>query len=192
MTNKTYYQAVMLEVSKGQFDQALWIKVNANMAGADEGERQARYIQLRARELSFKAAKTWVGSAFKGLVGLALLGILLAGFAMVQDDNRQNDEAAFQGAEAVARDAAQDLAARTVAINAAVTPANRNMYDRGLRWASSDCQKIKDFHESLNAKRRAGGPFLEDPWIGAAGTCATISKIWIQRDHEKAPLVTIK
>lgn len=57
MTNKVFYQAAAAEVASGAIDSALWIKVNAELPEADERARQAKYIALRAQELSVTAVK---------------------------------------------------------------------------------------------------------------------------------------
>lgn len=68
MTDKTYYQAAANEVAHGCIDAALWTKVNADMPGATDVVRQAKYIQLRAREMAAeshvhgiarRAPRTW-------------------------------------------------------------------------------------------------------------------------------------
>jgi len=64
MVDKTFYQAAAAEVAGGVVDQALWIKVTADMAGSDKVTRQAKYIQLRAQELAGEnlklRAKSWL------------------------------------------------------------------------------------------------------------------------------------
>lgn len=52
MTNKVFYQAAAAEVASGAIDNALWIKVNAELPEADDRARQAKYIALRAQELA--------------------------------------------------------------------------------------------------------------------------------------------
>lgn len=52
MTHKSFYEAAVTEVAAGHLDSALWIKVSAEMPGADNSARQARYIALRAQELA--------------------------------------------------------------------------------------------------------------------------------------------
>jgi hypothetical protein len=67
MTDKAFYQTAASEVAGGQLDQALWIKVGAEMPGADNVARQAKYIQLRAREL----ARATAGRRAKGVLRLS-------------------------------------------------------------------------------------------------------------------------
>lgn len=55
MTDKSFYQAAAAEVAAGQLDSALWIKVNAEMPEAAIVARHAKYIQLRAQELSLES-----------------------------------------------------------------------------------------------------------------------------------------
>ena len=63
MVDKFHYQAAAKEVAGGYIDQALWTKVNADMPGATKVHHQAKYIQLRAREMDF-ATKASVVSRF--------------------------------------------------------------------------------------------------------------------------------
>ncbi len=58
MTHKTHYQTAASEVAAGVLDAALWTKVNVELVGADDGVRQAKYIQLRAQELSIENARS--------------------------------------------------------------------------------------------------------------------------------------
>lgn len=58
MTHKSFYEAAASEVAAGHLDNALWIKVNAEMPGADGGAKQAKYIALRAQELAVENAGT--------------------------------------------------------------------------------------------------------------------------------------
>ncbi len=60
MTHKSFYQAAAAEVSAGHIDNALWIKVCADMPQGDNASRQAKYIQLRAEELAVDDAKNKV------------------------------------------------------------------------------------------------------------------------------------
>lgn len=62
MTDKSFYQAAASEVSQGQIDQALWLKVNAEFPGATAIVRQAKYIQLRAQELAREARSSSISS----------------------------------------------------------------------------------------------------------------------------------
>ena len=62
MTDKTFYQAAAAEVADGVIDSALWIKVGAEMPGADNVARQAKYIQLRVADSTTKCT-TVEGSA---------------------------------------------------------------------------------------------------------------------------------
>lgn len=63
MVDKVHYQAAAAEVEAGHIDQALWIKVAVDMPVADNVTRQAKYIQLRAREMAL-AAKESVATRF--------------------------------------------------------------------------------------------------------------------------------
>ncbi len=58
MTHKSYYQTAASEVADGVLDTALWTKVNVELVGADDDVRQAKYIQLRAQELSIENAQS--------------------------------------------------------------------------------------------------------------------------------------
>ena len=60
MTDKSFYQAAAAEVSMRRVDDALWIKVCADMPQGDNASRQAKYIQLRAEELAVDDAKNKV------------------------------------------------------------------------------------------------------------------------------------
>ena len=60
MTDKAFYQAAAAEVANGQLDDALWIKVNAELPEATDVVKQAKYIQLRAQEVSGAAKKNAV------------------------------------------------------------------------------------------------------------------------------------
>jgi hypothetical protein len=96
MTDKAFYQAAAAEVAGGQIDQALWIKVTADLAGSDNLTRQAKYIQLRAQELAIGAAKEKVVGAGKsarrlgkkvvkwGLI-VAAVWIVLGSISMIYD-----------------------------------------------------------------------------------------------------------
>ena len=57
MAHKTYYQTAASEVADGTIDTALWTKVNVDFVGTTDDVRQAKYIQLRAQELSIENAK---------------------------------------------------------------------------------------------------------------------------------------
>ncbi len=57
MAHKTYYQTAASEVADGTIDTALWTKMNVDFVGATDDVRQAKYIQLRAQELSIENAK---------------------------------------------------------------------------------------------------------------------------------------
>jgi len=57
MTDKSFYKVAADEVTAGHLDEALWIKVCADMPGAGRLSQQAKYIQLRAQELAVEAAK---------------------------------------------------------------------------------------------------------------------------------------
>lgn len=57
MTDKAFYQAAAAEVASGNLDSALWIKTCAEMPGTDDLTRQAKYIQLRAKEMAGSSAK---------------------------------------------------------------------------------------------------------------------------------------
>lgn len=63
MTDKRFYQIAAAEVAQGQIDQALWIKVTTDMAGENNIIRQARYIQLRAQEISLNESAATIGRA---------------------------------------------------------------------------------------------------------------------------------
>lgn len=60
MTDKTYYHAAAAEVAGGHLDEALWIKVNAELPQATDVVKQAKYIQLRAQEMGGEAKKNAV------------------------------------------------------------------------------------------------------------------------------------
>lgn len=62
VTHKSFYEAAAAEVAAGRLDNALWIKVNADLPGADNSARQAKYIALRAQELATEKA----GDAVRG------------------------------------------------------------------------------------------------------------------------------
>lgn len=91
MTHKSFYEAAAAEVAAGHLDNALWIKVNAEMADADNGARQARYITLRAQEMAVEAAAykvrrwmphsvgTWVLYLAVVIVAATVVADLLAG-----------------------------------------------------------------------------------------------------------------
>lgn len=57
MTDKRYYEAAANEVHAGDIDPSLWIKVNADYPNANDAEKQAAYIRLRAQELSHGHAR---------------------------------------------------------------------------------------------------------------------------------------
>lgn len=57
MTSKVFYQAAAAEVAAGHLDEALWIKVNAEIPSADDKVRQAKYVALRAEEMAVESAK---------------------------------------------------------------------------------------------------------------------------------------
>ncbi len=90
MTHKSYHAAAA-EVGAGRLDDALWVKVCTELPEASERERQAKYIALRARELS--TADFWASfkdrdvprffsiAAVLGIVVLVLilLGMLVGG-----------------------------------------------------------------------------------------------------------------
>lgn len=60
VTHKSFYEAAAAEVASGRLDSALWIKVNAELPGADNSARQAKYIALRAQEMATESAGTTV------------------------------------------------------------------------------------------------------------------------------------
>lgn len=82
MTHKAFYQAAAAEVAQGHLDTALWIKVNAEMPGSDEATKQARYIALRAAEMSRESAahtlRGWMPHSFWTWVGYVVLVIIVA------------------------------------------------------------------------------------------------------------------
>ena len=52
MVDKSFYKAAADEVAGGVVDDALWVKVAADMPGAEKVTHQAKYIQLRAAEMA--------------------------------------------------------------------------------------------------------------------------------------------
>ena len=80
MTDKAFYQAAAAEVANGVMDHALWIKVNAELPSANHIVQQAKYIQLRAKELAH-AARSRSISRFYPRTGWQW--ILYAGIAFV-------------------------------------------------------------------------------------------------------------
>lgn len=109
MPSKLFYQRAVDEVSNGTIDQALWIKVVADMPSADKVTQQAKYIQLRAKELSYESATTTAAGFVPVLVRLlkwgvtiCVVGILLfvAGFALITrlDDMQMQKNAIGFGA----------------------------------------------------------------------------------------------
>lgn len=56
MTHKSFYEAAAAEVAVGHVDTALWIKACAEMPGADDSARRAKYVALRAQELATERA----------------------------------------------------------------------------------------------------------------------------------------
>ncbi|MDE2155542.1 MAG: hypothetical protein KGJ32_06555 [Xanthomonadaceae bacterium] len=86
MTDKTYYQAAATEVAGGQLDVALWTKVNADMPEATDLARQAKYIQLRAREMAHVFETTTAIVWSKKLLWWLILSICaLIAFGFVAD-----------------------------------------------------------------------------------------------------------
>jgi hypothetical protein len=85
MTDKSFYQAAAAEVAGGQLDPALWIKVGSEMPTADSIARQARYIQLRAREMAAESAKRhlFAWCALNRWWHWAVLGSVLCGSAVL-------------------------------------------------------------------------------------------------------------
>lgn len=86
MTHKTFYQLAAAEVAAGRLDDALWIKVNAELPNADERTRQAKYIALRAEEMAMESAKyrvrRWLPHSFWSwaayLVVAGVIAIIIA------------------------------------------------------------------------------------------------------------------
>lgn len=70
MTHKTFYQLAAAEVAAGRLDDALWIKVNAELPNSDDKTRQAKYITMRAKEMAADNAKhrlaRWVPQSVAG------------------------------------------------------------------------------------------------------------------------------
>jgi hypothetical protein len=66
MAGKRFYQAAADEISAGSIDQALWVKVGADMPQAEAVARQAKYIQLRAQELSAETKKNTAAALWRG------------------------------------------------------------------------------------------------------------------------------
>ena len=90
MVDKVHYQAAAAEVADGNIDQALWIKVNSDMPEATGIAKQAKYIQLRAQELSIENAKghakglwsriwPWLLYVLASYVAAVILGLSLPG-----------------------------------------------------------------------------------------------------------------
>jgi len=85
VVDKVHYQAAAAEVADGNIDQALWIKVNADMPEAAGVAKQAKYIQLRAEEIARSTAKAVVANGvsrikirMRKIVGwLAVAGLAL-------------------------------------------------------------------------------------------------------------------
>lgn len=85
MTNKVFYQAAAAEVVAGHLDEALWIKVNAELPSADDKVRQAKYVALRAEEMAVESAKRrvlrWMPRSVVGW--LAYAAVAFAAFMVV-------------------------------------------------------------------------------------------------------------
>lgn len=68
MTHKSFYEAAAAEVATGHLDNALWIKVNAELPDAADNVRQAKYIALRAQEMATAnagaALRSWIPRTF--------------------------------------------------------------------------------------------------------------------------------
>lgn len=86
MTHKAFYEAAAAEVAQGHLDNALWIKVNAELPAAADNVRQAKYIALRAQELATAnagaAVRRWLPRSAVGWVGYVaaafVVGAILA------------------------------------------------------------------------------------------------------------------
>ena len=82
VTHKSFYEAATAEVAAGRLDNALWIKVNAELPGADNSVRQAKYIALRAQELAVEAAaykmRRWVPHSFWSWVAYLAAAFVVA------------------------------------------------------------------------------------------------------------------
>jgi len=97
MTNKLFYQIAADEVARGNIDQALWIKVVADMPVATRIQQQAKYIQLRAGELAIESATTrmtnkvpLIKRALKWAVGLVVAGYLLIIGAIILIEHQED------------------------------------------------------------------------------------------------------
>lgn len=86
MTDKTFYQAAADEVASGHLDDALWIKVCAEMPEAAPKAQQAKYIALRAQEIGTDYARrrfsAWMphtmGGWFAYFLTLAVIAFVAA------------------------------------------------------------------------------------------------------------------
>lgn len=82
MTHKTFYQLAAAEVAAGHIDDALWIKVNAELADADDKARQAKYIILRAEEMAVESAKSrmrhWVPHSVGTWIAYLIVAFVVA------------------------------------------------------------------------------------------------------------------
>lgn len=111
MTNKAFYQLAADEVAKGNIDQALWIKVVADMSTATKIQQQAMYIQLRAGELAVQSATTKVADSvpvikrvLKWVVGLVVVGFVITLFfamAIARKDDQESQRIALADASVV-------------------------------------------------------------------------------------------
>lgn len=81
MTGKAYYQNAVDEVARGHIDQALWAKVNAQYPGASPVFHQAKYIDLRAREIQryswFAFMLSWAPTSLWRWVGYITVAVIL-------------------------------------------------------------------------------------------------------------------
>ena len=84
MTDKAYYQAAAAEVADGVIDDALWIKVNAELPGTSDNVRRAKYIQLRAEELAHAARSVTVSRLLPRTGPMTVLYVFIAfGIALI-------------------------------------------------------------------------------------------------------------
>lgn len=70
MTDQFFYHAAAKEVDAVIVDPALWTKVTVDMHGAGVQEQQARYVQLRALELSVASKVAWIRPFQRTLIGV--------------------------------------------------------------------------------------------------------------------------
>lgn len=143
MTNKMFYLEAANEVERNEIDQALWIKVTAEMPDAQAAQRNAKYIQLRAQELSVEATKAKASSAghafsraLKWCVIIALLLLLVTVVAMYV-------ATVIEGAAAITT-----VQQRVTQVNQSAASGDESAYQKALFATLAPCDRFNDIYYS--------------------------------------------